>query len=282
MSLRHRIEAYAALLRRYREIFRYHWQNRRQLGGDLFSEDEAEFLAPALSMQERPVSPASRLVAKILMALVAVLLLWSVLGQIDIIVNATGKIIPSSRTKTIASVDVASVKALHVEEGQMVKTGEVLIELDSSSYDAERDKAVGDKASAVLEMARSKALIEAVDNLKPSKLPAVEGVPPEKWQAAKMQLEAQYRDFAAKLKRIDGEIRRYQLALPLATQQARDYQVLAKDHDVSTHAWLEKEQARIDLEGQLTEAENQRAALIAETKRVAYDSFNEGDKMAGE
>jgi hemolysin D len=50
-------------------------------------------------------------------------------------------------------------------------------------------------------------------------------------------------------------------------------------HDISTHAYLEREQARIDLEGQLASARNQRAELIAQTKKEAYDSLTEGGKQ---
>lgn len=280
MSIKHKSEAYAELLRRYGEVFRHYWKHRKELGGGLLNEHEADFLPPALSLQEKPVSPASRLVAKILMALIAALVIWSTVGEVDIVVNATGKIIPSIRTKTIGSVDVASVKALHVEEGQAVKAGDVLIELDTSAPDAERDKAVGDNTLALLQVARSRALIAAVDSLRPPQLPKLEGVAQDKWQAAQRHLDGQYRDYLAKLNRIDGDIQRYQLALPLAAQRAHDYQDLAADHDVSMHAYLEKEQARVDLEGQLNDAKNQRAALIEETRRQAYDVLTEGSKTA--
>jgi hemolysin D len=282
MSAKHRIEAYMSLLRHYRDIFRYHWKNRKEIDSGLFQAQEAEFLPPALSLQEKPVSPAPRVTAKVLIALVAGFLLWSVLGHIDIIVNAVGKIIPSERTKTIASVDVASVKALHVQEGQAVKTGDVLIELDATAFDADRDKAQSDHLMATLQMARSRALIAAVDSLKPPQLPRTVGVPDDHLRAEQLHLDGQYSDFRAKLRHIEEEIRRYELALPLATQRARDYEELAKNHDVSTHAYLEKEQARIDLEGQLAQSRSQRTALIEETKRVAYDTLREAKKLAAE
>ena len=247
MSLKHQREAWSELLVRYCEVFRHAWNHRQKLGGDLLNEHEAEFMPPALSLQEQPVSPASRLVARTLMALVALSILWSIFGKVDIVVNAAGKVIPSARTKTIGSVDVASVKALYVEEGQSVRTGDVLVELDTSAPDAERDKATGEHALALLQSARSRALIEAVDHLRPPQLAKIDGVPDDKWLAAQSHLDGQYRDFLAKLKRIEGDIQRYQQALPLAAQRAHDYKDLAKDHDVSQHAYLEKEQARVDL-----------------------------------
>lgn len=281
MSAKHKREAYVGLLRHYRKVFQHYWKNRHELKSDLFTEDEAEFLPAALSLQEKPVSPTSRLTAKVLILLVVVLLAWSILGHIDIIVNATGEIIPSGRTKTIASVDVASVRSLHVVEGQKVQKGDVLIELDTSAPDAERDKALASVMEATLQVARSRAMITAVDSRKRPTLTPLEGISTEKLHEAQRHLDGQFQDFMAKLQRLDGAISRYAQALPLATQRAVDFKELAKEHDVSQHAYLEKEQARVDLHGQLVEAKDQRTALIAETRRAAFDALAEGEKIVG-
>ena len=59
----------------------------------------------------------------------------------------------------------------------------------------------------------------------------------------------------------------------------KDFKVVSDDHDVSTHAYLEKEQARIELERQWIDVSNQRAALIAETRRQAYDMLTEASRI---
>jgi len=280
MSMKYRVEAYAELIRRYKTIFAHHWQHRHELSGKLLNEHEAAFLPAALSLQAKPVSPVGRLLAAALMTLIVVLIAWSFFGRIDIIVNASGKIIPRGYTKTIASVDVASVKALYVEEGQRVKAGDVLIELDTSASDADRDKATGDRTVALLQVARAKAMITAIDSGHPPQFPPINNVPADKLQAERMHLEGQYHDYIAKLKRFDGDIAHYRESLPLATQRAADYKALLDTHDISNHAWLEKEQARVDLEGQLDDAINQRAALIADTRSTAYDQLTDGNKTA--
>ena len=280
MSLGHRFAALRELLRRYRVIFAHFWRERHTVKGGLFNEHEAEFLPAALALQERPISATARLTAWVLISLVLIALLWSILGKMDIVVNATGKIIPSGYTKTIASVDVASVRALHVEEGQSVKAGDLLIELDTSSSDAEHDKAIGDAKVGNLQIARSKALIHAVDTLTPPHLAEVAGVSSTQWQAEQSHLTGQFQDFKSKLERFNGQIAHYKEDLPLATQRANDYKALSLNHDVSEHAWIEKEQARIELAGQLSEAEHQRDALITETKKDAYDALTEGAKNA--
>ena len=287
MSMRHRWTAFRELHTRYRSTFAYFWRLRHAISHGTFNEDEASFLPAALSLQERPVSASARITARILMALVALLLLWSVFGRIDIIVNAMGKIIPGDRIKTIASVDTASVHAIHVAEGQLVKAGDVLVELDTGVLDAERAKAAGDENHAVLAVARATALISAVGNGMSPHLPSLatfqaqgRAITPLQWQAEQSHLDGLYRDFLAKKARLDGEITHYNASLPLITQRAEDYKSLLESHDVARHAWVEKEQARIDLVGQLQEAVDQRSALIAETKRVAYEQITEGRRSA--
>jgi hemolysin D len=281
MSMKHKLAARFFLLSHYRNTFARYWKNRNQLGGDLFKEHEAEFLPAALEIQEKPISPTLRVTAKVLILLILVLVGWSVLGTMDIVVNATGEIIPHDRTKTIASVETASVRALHVVEGQTVKKGDLLIELDASAADAEHDKAKSGVTEASLQIARSRAMIAAIESRRPPKLPAIAGIPAHKMLEAQGYLDGQYRDFMAKLQRTEGAIARYTETLALTTQRAADYKELAKNHDVPMHDYLEKEQARADLEGQLIDARNQRAALITDAKRAAYAEQADADRILG-
>jgi hemolysin D len=278
VSIRHRLTAWQALWQHYGAVFRHSWKERKTMGGGLFNEEEAEFMPAALSLQEKPLSVTARWTGRTLMALVVLALIWSILGKVDIIAAASGKIVPSRRTKTITSVDVAVVRALHVQEGQFVKAGEILMELDASATDAERDKAQGEAVMAALEVARSQAMIRALDHLQVPRMPPVDGASPQQWQTARRHLEGQWMDFHAKLSKIDGNMAQYAQDLPLATRRASDYRILADDRDVSEHAWIEMEQARIKLAGQLADAAHQRQTLIAQTRKEAHDALTHGDK----
>ena len=46
------------------------------------------------------------------------------LGKIDIVASAPGKIVPSGRTKVIQPFETGVVRAIHVRDGQRVKAGE--------------------------------------------------------------------------------------------------------------------------------------------------------------
>lgn len=282
MSIRRRLKAWAALLGRYSAVFGHSWRHRRDLSLPDYTADEADFLPSALSLQAQPVSPAGRWVARILMLLIATTLLWSIFGRIDIVVNATGKIIPSQRTKTIAAIEVASVRALHVEEGQAVKAGDVLIELDTRESNSLRDKAMGDEQAARLQAARSRALIAAIDNGIAPRLAPIPGVPKDRWNDAIAHLQDQWADYQAKRRQLKDAILRYGEALPLATHQAADYAALAENHDVSEHAYLDKEQARIEIGAQLDDARDQQQSLTADTRKTAQDALYEAERALAE
>lgn len=279
MKTWHRLQAWMELVMRYASRFAYFWRHRHALRTGFFNQDEAEFLPARLSLQEAPGSAWLNWSGRILMAMVLVALTWATFGKVDIIVNASGRIIPSSRTKSIGSVDVASVRALHVTEGQRVKKGDVLIELDSSASDAERDKAADAVAQARLQVARSQAMAHAVEHMTPPTLSPVSGVPAGTWKAAHQQLQAQFDDYKARMQRMDDEIIRYADALPLVTRRAEDLKSLLEGHTVSHHAWMDAEQSRLDTLGRLTDAKNQRAALKAQTRKEALDAMTDGSKI---
>jgi hemolysin D len=281
-SWRHRKDAWLDLWRGYRDDFSFWWSRRKQMDSAVeYRLDEAQFLPAALSLQEAPVSPVGRWVGRILMMLIAVLLVWASVGKIDIVVQAQGKIIPSAYTQSVASVDIAVVKSIRVKEGQFVHQGDVLLELDGTAPESERDKAISLREQALLQKASSLALADAVVTGRSPQLPQqsdLPGVSEEGWEAAQRHLDGQWLDFVAKRKRLESDMARWQSALPLASERARQSAILAASGDISRHEYLEREQARRDLVGQLAEAKSQKIALIQETRRQALDSVQQAHK----
>ena len=288
MSLKHRLQAHVELWGRYGRTFAHFWRRRAELGGAVLREDEAAFLPAALAVQEAPPSRTARWIARLLILMVITAFAWALLGRMDIVVSATGKVIPSERSKTIAAVDTGSVVSLNVTEGQAVKAGDVLLQLDTSALDAERDKALGEKNEAALTLARNQALLDAVQQGRPPVLASLDQInsqygsslDADRWQAASRHVSGQWHDYAAKRKKLSDDITSYAQALPLATRQTASYKALSATNDVSRDAWQEKEQARLHLQAQLQEARNQRDTLAAEVTRQALDQIAEARRIA--
>lgn len=98
---------------------------------------ERAFHSPALAIEETPPAPF----ASGLMWALAVLLLgaiaWACIGEIEIVATAPGRLIPDGRVKVLQTIEPALVRAIHVREGQRVKEGDLLIELDPTLSQAD-------------------------------------------------------------------------------------------------------------------------------------------------
>src|SRR5262249_24881856 len=86
-------------------------------------------------------------------------LAWAWWGTIDIVASATGKIVPSGRTKVIQPFETGVVRSIRVQDGQAVKAGDVLIELDPTVNAAERDHLHSDLLAEQLNIARLRAAL---------------------------------------------------------------------------------------------------------------------------
>src|SRR5439155_16774794 len=102
-------------------------------------DHELAFLPAALEIVETPPSPIGRAIGATLIAVFLLALGWACLGTVDIVATAPGKIIPSGRTKIIQPFEIGVVRAIHVHDGDAVKAGAVLIELDPTIHAAERE-----------------------------------------------------------------------------------------------------------------------------------------------
>ncbi|QBC42392.1 biotin/lipoyl-binding protein [Iodobacter fluviatilis] len=152
------------LLTKYRQIFAAAWQIRKQQDLPPKSADELAFLPAALELQENPPHPAARITLWALLAFILIALAWACLGKIDIVAVAPGRLIVSDRSKTIQPLEAGVVKSIHVQDGQMVQAGQLLIELDATVSGAENTKQQTNLHDAELNALRAKALLAALES----------------------------------------------------------------------------------------------------------------------
>lgn len=98
---------------------------------------EYEFLPPSLEIETTPPSPVRRALIWIIFGLTISAFVWAYFGKVDEVAVARGKVIPDGRVKVIQPMETGVIKAIHVQEGQMVKEGQLLIELDPTIKQAD-------------------------------------------------------------------------------------------------------------------------------------------------
>jgi len=150
------------------------------------SKHELAFLPAALEIVETPPSPIGRAIGLTIITLFCIAFAWTCLGKIDIVASAPGKIIPTGRTKVIQPFETGVVRAIHVRDGQSVKAGDVLIELDPTITVAEREHIQSDLTGAQLDIARLRAAMSEGGD------PLSEFQPPDGATAAQVSMHRQY------------------------------------------------------------------------------------------
>ncbi len=96
-------------------------------------DDSHEFLPILAEIEEEPVNPLGRTMFWTLMVLVLFTGLWLFFGKADVVVSARGKIIPDGEIKVIQPLDTGVIKKILVKEGDFVKKGQTLMEIDPST-----------------------------------------------------------------------------------------------------------------------------------------------------
>ena len=262
------------LLARYRTIFQAAWQARHELAGPKRLADETAFLPAALSLQETPTHPAPRRAAIAICALFVIALLWSLFGKIDIVAVAQGRIVVSERTKTIQPLEASVVSKVLVKDGDAVKAGQVLIELDATAASADQTSVAEQFKASAADTQRASALLTAMATGRAPK-------------GADAQLQAEWQDISARNAKLDAEQRRreaesatvqeaiakLEATLPLARQRESDVKGLAEQGFMNQHAGQDRSRERIELERDLA---LQRARMAEAAAAIAESRQNKG------
>jgi len=139
--------------------------DRARRRGSLRSR-ETDFLPAALEVTERPVSPTARATALVLLIGLAITIAWLVFGRVDIVASAPCKIIPTGSVKLVQAAGSGVVRAIHVRDGDTVRKGQPLLDLDPTLSGADLVQASKALATAELDIARNRAIADALGGAK--------------------------------------------------------------------------------------------------------------------
>ncbi|MBI3140802.1 MAG: HlyD family type I secretion periplasmic adaptor subunit [Rhodocyclales bacterium] len=142
-----------------------------------------DFFPPLIRLQESPPSPLGSRVLQVLLGLLAALVLWSAVGQLDIVAVAEGKLVPRSFLKIVQPADSGIVKEILVREGETAGEGQVLMRMDALVTDADREALEAENRRKSLALRRIDA------ELAQREFKRGPGEPAELFQ----EMEAQYR-----------------------------------------------------------------------------------------
>lgn len=92
----------------------------------------SEFLPEAMEIIEKPSSPLGHFIIIITTIIVTFFIAWSIVGKMDEVVTARGKVVTVSGIQNVQTVNGGMIEKICVEEGTHVKAGQPIVYLDSS------------------------------------------------------------------------------------------------------------------------------------------------------
>jgi hemolysin D len=172
-------------------------------------DDSHEFKPTMAEIEERPAHPLGRIVFWIVVATILFFGIWFVFGKVDIVVSARGTVIPDGDVKVLQPLDTGVVSAILCKEGDFVRKGQVLMEIDPSITAPELESKNKALDFLELELERLESTIShgrfvPTDRRHDS---AVVRRQRELQQSTTASLERQLESKKAELRRIEEEIR---------------------------------------------------------------------------
>lgn len=109
------------------------------------------FQPAAIEIIESPPSPLGHISIWIIFIIIISGIIWACVGEVDQIATARGKVVPYGQIKTLQSSDQGVITGIYVEEGDIVKKGDILLKLDSTFSQIDFDTAKKRLKTLILE-----------------------------------------------------------------------------------------------------------------------------------
>ncbi|MCU7860800.1 MAG: HlyD family type I secretion periplasmic adaptor subunit [Candidatus Thiodiazotropha sp. (ex Lucinoma kastoroae)] len=278
------------------DSFKDAWKNRQTLGDSHKSRELSAFLPAALEIQEAPPNPIAQWLARSIVALLVLFVIWALFGEVNIVASAQGKILPGSRVKVVQPLQKGIVKKILVSEGEYVTQGQPLIELDGTRTGADESRLKNELNSTKMKLAINEALLIRLNgnNAQHYKLEEsgidfqnilqgliaeqthFEKLLQEKWlqyQAGVSTLISAREAAEADYEATRIEVQKLKKTLPIITKRAAIIKGLYNKKYASETEYLQLEQERIQQFHQLQE-EKQRLTQLKATRNQAQQQVD--------
>lgn len=219
------------------------------------------FGSAALALQSQPPQWAARMVSLGICAMVAMGVGFASVAKMDVVVSAQGKVVPPGKSKVVQPLESGVVRSIAVRDGQTVKAGEVLLELDPTNTDADRQRLQRDLWSAQADVLRVTRLLEgraafAVPDGMPAEIAANQAAMQQsrlaEQRARLAALDADVGKRASDTQAIANTIKQLRQSVPLIEQKNRMREDLAQTGHVARTSVMETQLELLTAQKELT------------------------------
>ncbi len=171
------------------------------------SVDWRRFHPPLVRIQESAPNPVGRRVLWALFSLLVFLIAWALLGRLDVVAVAEGRLVPEGYLKIVQPAEAGVVKEILVHEGERVRAGQVLMRMDTVMAEADIAAMALEQARLRLTLARIEAELDG-RSFEPEDggFPALARELTEQFRANREALAAALAEERSRLRRAEQEL----------------------------------------------------------------------------
>lgn len=240
-----------------------------------------DFSPPLLRLQARAPNPLGHKILWTLLCLLGGLLLWSLIGRLDIVAVAEGKLIPESYIKIVQPAESGIVKEILVREGERVREGQVLMRMDTLISEADTKSIDADYQRKRLALRRIQSeLSGSAFKIMSDDPSALSEEINAQYRANRAAFEATLAEERSRLIKAKQELaaaqqikHKLEAVLPHYREQEKAYEKLVKDGYAGALMGSDKRRERVEKEQELqTQSfliESAKASILQSEKKLA-------------
>jgi hemolysin D len=214
--------------------------------------------------------------------------LLAFVAEVDVSTTAAAQVVPQGQVKTIQPLEPGIVRRIHVHEGTHVEEGQIVVELDATMVQAERDKLADELIRAQVAERRLEAALDMrMRTFDPPLDAPAEVVATNRrllenqlieLDARLQELQSQVEEGKARVEELKTQIQKQEEILPLAQEQLQIDETLYQKDFVSRRIVLERRERFLTFEGdirvdkkKLVEALAKVQTLVQQKKRLSAE-----------
>lgn len=222
--------------------------------------DFHDFKPILAEIEERPPNPLGTVFLWTIIALMVVTVLGLYLVKVDVVVTARGKIIPLGDVNVVQPLETGVVTAVHVREGDYVKKGAVLMEIDPSIDKADLEGKEKNLKNARLAMDRVHSVLEKKQFATSQKDVATDAVRTQTahyhaqknlYESTLREKEKEYRETQSAFNALKEEVRSIKGLISHTREDERRQKHLVEIGALAENRYREKVKDRMNLEKEL-------------------------------
>jgi membrane fusion protein, adhesin transport system len=220
---------------------------KREQQSSLMQKEDIEFISDSREATLASKTPFASLVIYVLLAFIIVALIWAKFAVLEEVTVGEGKVIPSSQVKKIQNLEGGILAELLVQEGEIVKKGQMLAKLDDTRFKSEYREGREQYLGFLARIARLTAEVSDKDKVT---------FPPEVVKNGEEYIKTEIRLFNSRRKAIQENLKTLNRSYELAQNELKITKPLVEQGIVSKIEWYRLERQANQLKGSINEEKN--------------------------